>query len=114
MKKLEVILAHERLVEINNILHKHGVGGMNFHLIRGRGKTKTESVSPGRGIERYIPEFVIKTKIEVITTDETAGKIIDDILEVMSTGANRSGKIFVYDVIEAYDLMSKETGITAL
>jgi nitrogen regulatory protein P-II 1 len=114
MKKLEVIFAHERLVEINSILHKHRVGGMNFHLIRGRGRTKTEFVSPGRGIERYIPEFVINTKIEVITTDETARKIIDDILEVMSTGANRSGKIFVYDVIEAYDFMSKETGITAL
>jgi nitrogen regulatory protein P-II 1 len=114
MKKLEVIFAHERLVEINSILHKHRVGGMNFHLIRGRGRTKTEFVSPGRGIERYIPEFVINTKIEVITTDEMARKIIDDILEVMSTGANRSGKIFVYDVIEAYDFMSKETGITAL
>jgi nitrogen regulatory protein PII len=86
MKKLEVIFAHEHLVEINNLLHKHGVGGMNFHLIRGRGRTKTE----------------------------TASKIVDDILEVMSSGANRSGKIFVYDVIEAYDFKNKETGFTAL
>jgi nitrogen regulatory protein P-II 1 len=109
MKKLEVILAHERLIEVNNLLHKHKVGGMNYHLIRGRGGSKSEAIFPGRGIERYVPEFVTRTKIEVVTTDETASKIINDILEIM-----RSGKIFVYEVIEAYDFKNKEFGNAAL
>lgn len=34
MKKLEVIFAHERLIEVNNLLHKHRIGGMSFYLIR--------------------------------------------------------------------------------
>jgi nitrogen regulatory protein P-II 1 len=114
MKKLEVILAHERLIEVNNLLHKHKVGGMNYHLIRGRGGTKSESIFPGRGIERYVPEFVTRTKIEVVTTDQMASKIINDILKIMSTGYNRSGKIFVYEVSEAYDFKNKEFGNAAL
>ncbi len=114
MKKLELIFSHEHLVEVNNLLHKHKVGGMNFHLIRGRGRSKSEEISLGRGIERHVPEFVVKTKIEVVTTDETAIKIIDDILKAMSTGSNISGKIFVHNVIEAYDFKNKKTGEEAL
>jgi nitrogen regulatory protein PII len=57
---------------------------------------------------------VIKTKIEVVTTDETASKIIDEVLNTMSTGSNRIGKIFVYDVISAYDFKDKKTGNEAL
>ena len=103
MKKLEVIFAHERLIEVNNLLHKHRIGS-----------TKEETISPGRGLERKVPEFLIKTKVEVVTTDETASRIIDDILKVMSTGSNRRGKIFVYDVVEAYDFKNKDTGDAAL
>jgi nitrogen regulatory protein PII len=114
MKKVEIIFSHERLTEVNNVLHKHGVGGMNFYNIRGRGSSKREPISPGRGIERYVPEFAIKTKTEVVTSDETANKIIKKILDVMGTGANRSGKIFVYDVAEVYDLKNKKTGFAAL
>jgi nitrogen regulatory protein P-II 1 len=114
MKKLEVIFPHERLTELNDLLHKHKVGGMNFHTVRGRGSTKREAISPGRGIERFVPEYVIKTKMEVVTTDETASKIIDDVLNAMSTGSNRIGKIFVYDVISAYDFKNKKTGNEAL
>ncbi|MDQ3838508.1 MAG: P-II family nitrogen regulator [Thermoproteota archaeon] len=114
MKKLEIIFSHERLTEVNDLLHKHGVGGMNFYNVRGRGSSKSEAVSPGRGIERYVPEFAIKTKTEVVTSDETANQIIKDVLDVMSSGSNRSGKIFVYDVAEAYDFKSKKSGVSAL
>ncbi len=114
MKKLEIIFSHERLPEVNDLLHKYGVGGMNFYNIRGRGSSRREPVSPGRGIERYVPEFAIKTKTEVVTSDDTANKIIKEVLNVMSTGSNRSGKIFVYDVAEAYDLKSRKTGTSAL
>lgn len=114
MKKLEVIFAHERLIEVNDLLHKHRVGGMSFHLIRGRGSTKNEVISPGRGLERKVPEFLTRTKVEVVATEETASRIIDDILKIMSTGSNRSGKIFVYNVVEAYDFKKKNTGDAAL
>jgi nitrogen regulatory protein PII len=36
------------------------------------------------------------------------------ILKVTSTGSESDGKIFLYDVTEAYDIGTKETGDVAL
>jgi nitrogen regulatory protein P-II 1 len=47
-------------------------------------------------------------------TDATAKEIIDDVLKVISTGSASDGKVFVYDVAEAYDIGSKEKGDAAL
>jgi nitrogen regulatory protein P-II 1 len=63
---------------------------------------------------RYTPEFGFRTKIEVLVPDATAKQIIDDVLKVISTGSASDGKVFVYDVAEAYDIGSKEKGDTAL
>ncbi len=114
MKRLDLIIPHERLTEINEILHKHKVGGMTFYDIKGRGRAKREPVSVGRGVMRYVPEFGFRTKIEVLVPDQMAKGIIDEVLKVISTGSASDGKIFVYDVAEAYDIGSKETGDAAL
>lgn len=114
MKRLDLIIPHERLNEINEILHKHRVGGMTFYDIKGRGRAKREPVSVGRGVMRYVPEFGFRTKVEVLVPDDMAKAIIDDVLKVISTGSASDGKIFVYDVIEAYDIGSKENSDAAL
>jgi len=114
MKRLDLIIPHERLNEVNELLHKHKVGGMSFYDIKGRGRAKREPVSVGRGVMRYVPEFGFRTKIEVLVPDNVAKAIIDDIIKVLSTGSASDGKIFVYDVAEAYDIGSKEKGEAAL
>ncbi|AFU57349.1 putative nitrogen regulatory protein P-II [Candidatus Nitrososphaera gargensis Ga9.2] len=114
MKRLDLIIPHERLTDINELLHKHKVGGMTFYDIKGRGRAKREPVSVGRGVMRYVPEFGFRTKIEVLVPDDKAKAIIDDVLKVISTGSASDGKIFVYDVAEAYDIGSKEKGDAAL
>ena len=114
MKRLDIIIPHERLQEVNNILHKHKVGGITFYDIKGRGRSKQESVSVGRGVTRYVPEFVTRMKIEVIVRDSQEKPIIDDILEVISTGSHYDGKIFVYYVAEAYDIGTNQTSNSAL
>jgi nitrogen regulatory protein P-II 1 len=63
---------------------------------------------------RYVPEFVSWTKIEVLVPDSMAQTIIDDILTVISTVSAADGKIFLYDVAEAYDIGTKETGEVTL
>ena len=75
---------------------------------------KREPVSVGRGIIRYVPEFGSRIKIEVIVSDSLANPIIDNILNVIGTGSDYDGKIFFYDVAEAYDIETKETGDSAL
>jgi nitrogen regulatory protein P-II 1 len=110
MKRLDLIIPHEHLIEINEILHRHKVGGMTFYDVKGRGRTKYEPVEAGRGGMRYIPEFASRTKIEVIVSDSILKPIINDILKALSRASATDGKIFVFDVIEAYDIQTKETG----
>ena len=114
MKRLDVIIPQERLSEVNEILHNHKVGGMLFFDIKGRGRAKREPVSVGRGVTRYVPEFGFRTKIEVLVTDSAAKQIVADLMKKISTGSASDGKIFVYDVGEAYDIGSKEQGDAAL
>jgi nitrogen regulatory protein P-II 1 len=114
MKRLDLIIPHERLTELNELLYKHKVGGMTFYEIKGRGRAKREPVSVGRGVMRYVPEFGFRTKIEVLVPDAKAKAIIDDVLKVISTGSASDGKIFVYDVAEAYEIGSKEKGDAAI
>jgi nitrogen regulatory protein P-II 1 len=63
---------------------------------------------------RYIPELISRTKIEVLVPDPVAKSIIDDVLKHVSTGSASDGKIFVYDVAEAYDIGSKQTKDSAI
>jgi nitrogen regulatory protein P-II 1 len=49
MRKIDVIVAHERLIEINEIIHKHKLGGMTFYNIKGRDRSKLEPVALTKG-----------------------------------------------------------------
>src|SRR6185437_14392331 len=110
MKRIDIIIPHERLRDVNEILHNHKVGGLTFYDIKGRGRAKREPVSVGRGVMRYVPEFGFRTKVEVLVPDDVAKIIVDDVLKMFSTGSASDGKIFVYDVADAYDIGSKEKG----
>ncbi len=110
MKRIDLIIPHERLHEVNDLLRKHQVGGLTVYDVKGRGRAKHEPVAIGRGVMRYIPEFGSRTKIEVVVSDLNSKSIIEDVLKLISTGAASDGKVFVYDVAEAYDIGSKEQG----
>lgn len=114
MKRIEIIIPHERLREANEILHNHKVGGLSFYDIKGRGRSKREPIAVGRGVMRYIPEFGSRTKVEVLVSDDKVRPIVQDILDSMSTGSYSDGKIFVYEVLDAYDIGTKETREKAL
>ena len=113
MKRLDIIVPHELVGEINVILHNHNVGGMTFYDVKGRGRSKNEPIYIGTGVMKYIPEFGLATKVEVLVPNQKSKHIIDDIVKITSIGST-SGKIFVYDVVEAYDIGTKTTGDTAL
>ena len=114
MKRIDIIIPHERLRVANEILHNHKGGGLTFYDIKGRGRAKREPIAVGRGVMRYVPEFGSRTKIEVLISDEMVKPIVQDILNGMSTGSVSDGKIFVYDVLDAYDIGTKESNDKAL
>ncbi|MGB8033080.1 MAG: P-II family nitrogen regulator [Nitrososphaeraceae archaeon] len=53
-------------------------------------------------------------KIEVIVEDSLVKAVMNDILNILREGSFASGKIFVSDIMEAYDIETKETGEAAL
>ena len=116
MKELDIIIPHERLNDVNDILRKHQVGGMYFSQITGRGRAPRreveDSVAPDRYKtgKRYVPEFGSRTMVSVIVPDELEKAIVEDIISKVSTGQASDGKIFVKDVTQAYDIGTKMTG----
>lgn len=114
LKRIDLIIPHERLRDVNDLMHEHEVGGLTFYDIKGRGRARQEPVAVGRGVMRYVPEFGSRIKIEVLISDEKAKPLIDDVLARIGTGSLSDGKIFVYEVSEAYDIGTKESGSSAL
>jgi nitrogen regulatory protein PII len=41
MKRLDIIISHEHIAEVNDTLHKNKVGGMTFYHIKGRGHSRS-------------------------------------------------------------------------
>jgi nitrogen regulatory protein P-II 1 len=114
LKRFDLIVPHERLRDLDDLMREHDVGGLTFYDIKGRGRTRQEPVAVGRGVMRYVPEFGSRMKVEVLVSNQKVKLIIDDIFTKIGTGSVSDGKIFVYDVYEAYDIVSKESGDEAL
>ncbi|MGC2681361.1 MAG: P-II family nitrogen regulator [Candidatus Nitrosopolaris sp.] len=95
MRKIDVIVAHERLIEINEIIHKHKVGGMTFYNIKGRGRSKLEPVDSDKGILRHTPEFQTRIKCEILVSEHMIRPIVDEILKVIKQ-AQRQKARFLY------------------
>lgn len=114
LKRIDLIIPLERLRDLNDLMHEHDVGGLTFYDVKGRGRARQEPVAVGRGVMRYVPEFGSRMKVEVLVSNKKMKPLIDDILAKIGTGSLSDGKIFVYDVSEAYDIGSKESGDNAL
>jgi len=117
MKQIEIIVPHERLSEVNDILYKHSVGGMMFYDIKGRGRVKREApviIDVYNYGKKYVPEFGSRTKVDVMVSDPLSKQIVDELVKNLSTGSALDDKIFVKDVSEAYDIGSKQVGEMAL
>ena len=114
MKRIDIIIPHERLERANMILEKFNVGGMSFYHISGRGQTKWQPVPVGRGVMMYTPKFGTRTKIEVLVEDSIVNEIIETLLDELTTGSVSDGKIFVYDVTEAYDMGTRKKNELAI
>lgn len=116
MKELDVIVPHERLNDVNSILHKNNVGGMYFAQITGRGRARNEEVDVVVGPDnyktgkRYVPEFGGRTMITIVVPDEMEKPIVEDILSKISTGQASDGKIFVKSISSAYDIGTRKIG----
>ena len=112
MKKIEAIIKPFKLDEVKNALTKIGVQGMTVTEVNGFGRQKGHTESY-RGTE-YAIDFLPKSKIEIIITDELVTQVIETIERAAKTGKIGDGKIFVFSVEEVIRIRTGEHGRDAI
>ncbi len=112
MKKIEAIIKPFKLDEVKDALNEIGIQGMTVTEVKGFGRQKGHT-ELYRGAE-YIVDFIPKIKIEVVTSNDLAKKVVDTIEKVAKTGKIGDGKIFVYPAEEAIRIRTGERGEEAV
>ena len=104
----------ENIPEVTGILRKHEVAGISMAEVRGKGKTHHEAVPEMVRMYWYgkkvTPDYVTKVHLTTVVPDSKVKPIIDDLLKLKPM----RGTVFVRDILEAYDLLSKAVGETAV
>jgi len=112
MKKIEAIIKPFKLDEVKNALTKIGVQGMTVTDVKGFGRQKGHTESY-RGTE-YAIDFLPKSKIEIIITDDLVTPVIETIEKAAKTGKIGDGKIFLSQVEEIIRIRTGERGKDAM
>jgi nitrogen regulatory protein P-II 1 len=112
MKKIEAIIKPFKLDEVKNALTKIGVQGMTVTEVKGFGRQKGHTESY-RGTE-YAIDFLPKSKIELIVTDELVNQVLETIERAAKTGKIGDGKIFLSPMEEVIRIRTGERGRDAI
>ena len=106
MKKIEAIIKPFKLDEVKKALNDIHIEGMTVIEVKGFGRQKGHT-ELYRGAE-YTVDFLPKVKIEGVTTEEMAAKVVDVIQSAAKTGKIGDGKIFVSSVEETVRIRTGE------
>ena len=112
MKRIETIIPDRELDEVRTILKDVNTGGMSYYRIEGSGKIKAELVTVGRGTSRMQPEYIPRTKVEVVVKDDQVEEMISTMVQKLRS--DLGGKIFVVDVPIAVDIGTENRGTLAI
>ena len=112
MKKIEAIIKPFKLDEVKKALNDIHIEGMTVTEVKGFGRQKGHT-EVYRGAE-YAVDFLPKVKIEVVTTEEMAAKVVEAITGAARTGKIGDGKIFVSAIEETVRIRTGEKGKDAL
>jgi len=105
MKGLIFYVTEGSFDSLNEILQKNKVEGITHFDIMGRGKLKREEVEKiikwyaYKTGEKYVPDFAPRKRVEIIVPESEVEKLITEVKQ-----ESIKGKVFVYDVLESYDL----------
>ena len=114
MKKIEAVIPQSKLEGAFMALKELDLGGLTYYDSKGRGQIPRPQLQSGRGTSTYTPEFNTNSTIVLIVKDAIFDKVINRILENVSTGRAGEGKIFVSEVEDAIDIGSRTRGEDAI
>jgi nitrogen regulatory protein P-II 1 len=112
MKEIKLYIRPEVAERVINELETAGASGMtviDVSTIGGWADPEKSKLS----IE-YCEKYCSSVKIELVCTDNNLQKFVDIILDKAYTGRKGDGKIFVSDIIEAYNIRTKKQQEEAL
>lgn len=112
MKKIEAIIKPFKLDDVKEALNKIGIHGITVTEVKGFGRQKGHT-EIYRGAE-YRVDFVPKSKLEIVCSDEVAGSIIETIENSARTGNIGDGKIFISTIEEVVRIRTGEKGEPAI
>lgn len=112
MKFISAIIKPFKLDEVREALSAIGVQGITVTEVKGFGRQKGHT-ELYRGAE-YVVDFLPKVKLEVAIEDSLLDQVIEAIEQSASTGKIGDGKIFVFDLEQAYRIRTGEAGADAL
>lgn len=117
MKGLMILIRKEKLDAVKAVLQKRNANGMTVSKVLGCGR---QQINPDMEGLQFTPgmemsgDLLSKLRIDVIVNDEDMEPLIDAICEAAYTGKCGDGKIFIYDVIDAVRIRTKERGPSAV
>lgn len=114
MKRIEAVIASEKILAVNEALKRVGVGGCTVLDAKGRGKGEKPMVESDRGTRRFKAEFSVRADLVIVVQDSEVENIINTIVDTVSTGSAGDGKIFVSPINEAVDIGTKKRGEVAI
>ena len=108
MKKIEAIIRHERLQEVQDALDQLGVSGLTVSEVVGCGRQKgyTEQY---RGVQANI-SLLPKIKVESVVPSDIADSAVEAIASAARTGETGDGRVFVYPVEQSLRIRTGESG----
>ncbi|MEX1239564.1 MAG: P-II family nitrogen regulator [Cyclobacteriaceae bacterium] len=112
MKKVEAIIRTAKFEEVHQELIKIGIRFMTYSEVKGIG-LEHGATQQYRGTS-YDVGYIPRTRIELAIPDSKLDDVIQCLLKTAYTGKIGDGKIFVYGILEAYRIRSKEKGESAL
>ena len=112
MKLVQAIIKPFKLDEVKDALNAIGIEGITVTEVKGYGRQKGHSESY-RGAE-YVVDFIPKIRLDIVTSDELAPKVVESIKTTARTGKIGDGKIFVFSLEEAIRIRTGETGNDAV
>jgi nitrogen regulatory protein P-II 1 len=108
MKKIEAIIRHERLQEVQDALDQLGVSGLTVSEVVGCGRQKgyTEQY---RGVRANI-SLLPKIKVESVVPSDIVDSVVEAIAGAARTGEIGDGRVFVYPVEQSIRIRTGESG----
>ena len=112
MKLIPAIIKPFTLDDVKSALEQLGVLGMTISEAQGYGRQKGHT-EVYRGAE-YAVDFVSKLRVEVLTDDASADKVVEAIVTAAQTGKIGDGKVWVTPVEQVIRVRTGERGADAL